>query len=190
MYEDIIKLAKKFASTHKQYANVYDSLEDYISELEYSVLTGLNNYNTAKGAFSTWCYAVFGNAVIKEIVSQMRQCRDAEVISLNVLINDDDDTLEDTISDNVYTRENIEEQINNRLIFKKIYPYLSENFKDYYFNDKTLEEIAIKTHTSKQNVNQKLDREREKLRLALEQDNLKLLNRYKHVKSEGVQYDI
>lgn len=187
MCEDIIKLAKKFAMTHRQYSNVYDSIDDYIAELECAAVSGLNSYDDTKGAFSTWCYAVFGNAVIKEIVSQLRQRRDAEVVSLDLSLDDEGNTLSELICDDTISQENIEDKLHKRLIFEAVYPYLSDNFKNHFFNNKTLEEIAIATHTSKQNVNQKLDREIERLRDALNTDNFNLLKRYNN-RHHAAQY--
>ena len=174
---DIIKLARKFANTHRQYAEMYDSTDDYVQELVLSVISNVDTFDNTKGAFSTWCYTVYGTKIVKDLVYQLRQKRTCETVSLDAAIDDDGTTLSDLIVDNTCS-DNIEDRLHSKLIYKMLYPYLSENFKDYYFNDKTLDEIAQKEHTCRQNIFKKLNTEVSRLRSALENDNLNLIKRY------------
>ena len=49
----ILKLSKKFASQHSKHADLYGGFEDYISELNCSIIKKLKSYNENKGAYWT-----------------------------------------------------------------------------------------------------------------------------------------
>lgn len=167
----ILKLSKKFASRHLKHADLYSGFEDYVSELNCSVIKNLKSYDENKGAFSTWCYAVFETKIIRDIVKSIKRENIHEVKSLDQDINENGDSLIEIISDSINYQEDIERKLIARELFNRIIPYISSDFIKYAIQEKTITELAKEKEVSKQNMFNRINRERMKLKSAIENNN-------------------
>lgn len=178
----ILKLSKKFASIHSKHSELYGGFDDYVSELNCAILKNLKSYDETRGAFSTWCYAVFETKIIKDIVKYMKKESIYEVKSLDQDINEDGDCLIDIISNNINNREDIERKLFAQDLVRKILPYVSRDFIKYAMEDRSIIELAREKEVSKQNMFNRIKRERIKLKLAIEN------NDFKNLKVRGEDY--
>ena len=171
----ILKLSKKFASQHSKHADLYGGFEDYVSELNCSILKNLKSYNENKGAFSTWCYAVFETKIIRDIIKSIKRENIYEVKSLDQDINENGDSLIDIISDSINYKEDIERRLFAKELVRKILPYVSRDFLKYAIQDKSIMELAKEKEVSKQNMFNRIKRERIKLQSALQNNDFSSL---------------
>lgn len=178
---DIIKLSKKFASMHKDYVGIYNTFDDYVSELSTLVVKNIDSYDPEKGKFSTWCYKVFSQKTLKDLMKSMKKNENQYLNSLDQPINEDGDVLMDVIPEDRNYQEDIEENLYAKDIYKKLYPYLSFELKSYVIDNKTIPQIAKEMNISKQGLYNKIEKEIQNIRLALEQDNLNLLRKTRKV---------
>ena len=159
---DILKLAKKFAKQNERFAVNYDTFDDFTQSLICEVFSKLHLYDSNKGSFSTWCFSVFKTRTLKDIHQHFKIYTN-ETKSLNDYV-DDDNTYLDIISDDIDYQADIENRLFIKYLYQKILPKLSNEFKQYIFENKTFSEIARQSNLSKQYIGKKIDRERNYIR--------------------------
>ena len=174
---EIIKLSKKFASLHSKHMDLYGSFEDFVSELTYIVIKNLKSYDKSKGNFSTWCYKVFSTKIIRDIVKNIKKENIYEIKSLDDCIDDDGNSLIEIIPESFNYKEDLENKINSKNIVYKLLPYMSKDFIRYALEEKLIVELSREKNISKQNMFNKIKRERLRLRKALENNNFDKLKR-------------
>lgn len=172
---DIIRISKRFALLHIKHVDLYGTFDDYVSELSYSILKNISSYDEDRGSFSTWCYKVLGTKIIRDIVKKIRKNNIYEIKSLDEDINDEGDCLANIISDSIDYREDIERKLIVKELFLKIIPLISEDFKTYAIGGKTITEMAHEKNISKQNMFNKIHREKIRLRNMFQDNELELL---------------
>lgn len=183
----ILKLSKKFAQQRIQHTSLYGSFEDYISELNYSILKNLKSYDENKGAFSTWCYTVFETKLIRDIIKNLKRKNTYEVKSLDQIVNENGDSLTDIISDSVNYKENIERRLFAKELVRKILPHVSKEFIDYAVYDIKISQLAKNNLVSNQNMSSRIKRERIKL-LSILQDEYSLKGEGEYEYTDEIYY--
>lgn len=162
LQEQAFKLAYSFAGKYQKYIQFFDSFEDYVMSLTCHLLEKLSKYDNNVASFGTYAYAVFTNYVRREIMIQNYKKRDAQIISLDVMIdsNDDDSKGKVPLSDLIAVEDDTFEKIVNdeaySYLFNRLSKYLSKEFIEHYAYKKTFAEIAREKHISKQCVNDRV----------------------------------
>lgn len=170
LQEQTFKLAYSFASKYQKYIQFFDSFEDYVMSLTCHLLEKLDKYDNNVASFGTYAYAVFTNYVKREIMIQNYKKRDAQIISLDVMIdnNDDDSKSKVPLSDLIAVEDETFDKIVNdetySYLFNRLSKYLSKEFIEHYAYKKTFAEIAKEKHISKQCVNDRVLKDLEFIR--------------------------
>ena len=170
LQEQAFKLAYSFAGKYQKYIRFFDSFEDYVMSLTCHLLEKLDKYDSNIASFGTYAYAVFTNYVKREIMIQNYQKRDAQIISLDVMIdsNDDDSKGKVPLFDLIAIEDEPFDKIVNdetySYLFSRLSKYLSKEFIEHYAYKKTFTEIAREKHISKQCVNDRVLKDLEFIR--------------------------
>lgn len=149
------KLAKKYVSTHKDYVYLFESYDDYLMSLTYTLLYKLPVYNKEKALFSTYAYMVFDNTIKRQSCIKYAERKDTPCVNLEDYVTEDI-CLKDCIADET---NNIDEYIENsaiQAVYKELAPYLSEDFIQHFAYNINYEDIAKNRGVSRQAVRRKV----------------------------------
>ena len=158
------RLAWGFINKNLKYIKYFDSADDMFQELMLCGWKYLHLFDENKGKFSTFLYKVFASAVNLKIrqVNQYKRKLNYNIQSLQSKLCETV-ILEDVIPD----QKNLFERIDNKILFKKVLPFLSKQAYMVYFQGYTLKEVALAYNTTISALNSALRRNKEQIRRKL-----------------------
>ncbi|UAT31480.1 sigma-70 family RNA polymerase sigma factor [Bacillus badius] len=126
--------------------------EECVNDVLLSIWKNIGSFNHKQNSFKNWVGAI---AKYKAIDYKRKYMKDRQTISLS-------DTEPPSSADSALLQQELQEEIDELL------SHLNEKdrelFKKYYLEDIQLDEIAHRTHTTKDNLYNRLSRGRKKLK--------------------------
>ena len=134
LQEQTFKLAYSFASKYQKYTQFFDSFEDYVMSLTCHLLEKLDKYDNNVASFGTYAYTVFTNYVKREIMIQNYQKRHAKIISLDTMIDSNDDSKDKVplynlidVEDETFEKEDGKKLVKQEEMIKRFYEAIFVN---------------------------------------------------------------
>lgn len=177
--DEVIKIVGSFVQRYKRFADMYGDIEDFMSELLLHVVSNIDKYDAEKGKLSTWLYEVCKNKMYIYYKRTRNKIKLNQCFSLNELVPGSDRLLmfEVIKEEDVRTFEDIEDNVNAKCVIDKLKPYLSDELKMKYLENKTIKQIAENKGVSRQVISLKLQKELKRIKKALETNNIESLKR-------------
>lgn len=175
--EEVYKLAKKAVNRYMKNRVMNDDFNDLVQDTIIRAIQVIDSFDPAKGSFSTFLFMQASWVIWREKIHMGGKGRDEFLhsgsLDYKIELYGEKITLGHTVSVDDDMERKVDEETKLKKIIDFMNPYERHLFYEYYIENKSARQIAVKQQVSHNTIGSRVKKLREKLRGYIDENKLR-----------------